>query len=63
MTDQPKERLLLPAEVAHLFRVHPRTVKRWADEGRLEYIRTPGGTRRYLASRVNALLAARREKQ
>ena len=36
---------LTPAEVADLFRVNPKTVGRWAKEGRLPYVTTPGGRR------------------
>ena len=27
--------------------VHPATMRRWADKGRISYVRTPGGHRRY----------------
>jgi excisionase family DNA binding protein len=49
--------LLTPGEVAALFSVDPRTVTRWAAAGRLPYIRTPGGHRRYREDHVRALLA------
>ncbi|MDP9341276.1 MAG: helix-turn-helix domain-containing protein [Actinomycetota bacterium] len=35
--------VLSSREVALLFRVCPATVRRWADTGRLEAMRTPGG--------------------
>lgn len=50
------ERLLTPGEVAQIFRVDPKTVTRWANAGKLRYIRTPGGHHRYLESAVQALL-------
>ena len=50
------ERLLTPAEVAQLFRVHPKTVSRWVQAGKLSAVRTLGGHRRYRASEVYALL-------
>ena len=50
------ERLLTPAEVAQLFRVHPKTVSRWASAGKLSAVRTLVGHRRYRASEVYALL-------
>ncbi|MGH3305685.1 MAG: BldC family transcriptional regulator [Streptosporangiaceae bacterium] len=50
------ERLLTPAEVASMFRVDPKTVTRWARDGRLTAVRTLGGHRRYLESQVLALL-------
>nr|WP_170141139.1 BldC family transcriptional regulator [Allonocardiopsis opalescens] len=43
-------------EVAHLFRVHPKTVSSWARQGKLTYIRTLGGHRRYTADDVHHLL-------
>jgi len=54
------ERLLTPAEVASMFRVDPKTVTRWARDGRLTAVRTLGGHRRYLESQVLALLRAAR---
>ena len=50
------EELLTPAEVAKLFRVDPKTVTRWAKSGKLTFIRTLGGHRRYRASEVRSLL-------
>ena len=49
--------LLTPGEVAALFRVDPKTVTRWAQDGRLTCIRTLGGHRRFRASEVHALLS------
>ncbi len=53
---QDHERLLTPAEVANLFRVHPKTVSRWVQSGKLSAVRTLGGHRRYRANEVYALL-------
>lgn len=50
------DRLLTPREVAAMFRVDPKTVTRWAQAGKLQYVRTLGGHRRYRASDVEALL-------
>jgi excisionase family DNA binding protein len=50
------ETLLTPAEVAAKFKVDPKTVTRWAKNGKLSSIRTLGGHRRYKASEVEALL-------
>ncbi len=49
--------LLTPGEVATLFGVGLSTVQRWADAGTLEFIRTPGGHRRYKRASVEARLA------
>ena len=48
--------LLYPAEVAAMFRVDVKTVTRWADDGRISIVRTPGGHRRYLKDEIIALL-------
>lgn len=50
------ERLLMSGEVADLFRVDPKTVTRWAATGRLVFVRTPGGRRRYRETDIKALL-------
>ncbi|WP_295692610.1 BldC family transcriptional regulator [Lapillicoccus sp.] len=52
------EQLLTPAEVASRFHVDPKTVTRWATEGKLTARRTLGGHRRYLDSEVTRLLDA-----
>ena len=49
-------RLLTPAEVAAMFRVDPKTVTRWAKDGKLTSVRTLGGHRRYPEAEVRALL-------
>jgi excisionase family DNA binding protein len=51
------DRLLTPAEVAGLLRVDPKTVTRWADQGRFHSIRTLGGHRRYSEVEIMAFLA------
>jgi excisionase family DNA binding protein len=53
---QPESRLLTPAEVAALFRVDPKTVTRWAQQGKLRSIRTLGGHRRYREAEIQAFL-------
>jgi excisionase family DNA binding protein len=50
------DELLRPREVAELFGVRPTTIARWAREGRLTPLRTPGGHRRYTRSGIRALL-------
>src|SRR6266536_2965592 len=39
--------VLRPAEVAELYDVTPRTIRRWADAGMLPVLRTVGGQRRF----------------
>lgn len=49
--------LLTTSEVAVLFRVHPKTVTRWAEAGRLNHVRTLGGHRRFQREEIENLLA------
>lgn len=49
---------LTPAEVGTLFRVDVKTVGRWAKQGLIAHIRTPGGHRRYPKAEVQARLRA-----
>ena len=51
-------RFLSRREVAALFNVSPHTVYRWAREGRLPYLLTPGGRRRYPRDAVERLAAS-----
>lgn len=50
-----EEKYLLAAQVARLLHVSPKTVSRWAGEGKLPYSRTLGGHRRFQASAIRAL--------
>jgi excisionase family DNA binding protein len=49
-------RLLRLNEVADMFRVAPKTVTKWAREGKLASVRTVGGHRRYPEADVRELL-------
>lgn len=53
---EQKDRLLTPGEVAQEFRVDPKTVARWAKSGKIPYLRTAGGHRRFRESDVKAIL-------
>jgi len=48
---------LTPGQAARVLGVSPRTVSRWADEGRLTHIVTLGGHRRFLREDVEDLEA------
>lgn len=48
---------LKTADAAELAGVGTSTIKRWADEGRLRCMRTPGGHRRYRREDLDAILA------
>jgi excisionase family DNA binding protein len=50
------QEIMTPAEVARLFRVDPKTVTRWAKQGRFGSFRTPGGHRRFRRTEVMAAL-------
>jgi excisionase family DNA binding protein len=43
------------AEVADILHVSPKTVSRWAKEGKLPFLRTLGGHRRYPAMEIRQL--------
>jgi excisionase family DNA binding protein len=49
-------RYLHPAEVADLLHVSPKTVSRWAKDGKLPFLRTLGGHRRYPAVEIHQLV-------
>ena len=43
------------AEVADILHVSPKTVSRWAKEGKLPFLKTLGGHRRYPATEIRQL--------
>lgn len=47
-------------EAADVLGVHPSTVRKWADEGKLPVRRTPGGHRRFLRTEIELWSAAQR---
>jgi len=53
---------LIPAEVASLFRVNPKTVTRWMTDGRIAAELTPGGHRRFAPEDVRVLLVKKYQK-
>ena len=48
---------LKTAEVADILHVSPKTVTRWAKDGKLPHSRTLGGHRRFRASEIRRFLA------
>lgn len=50
------DELLMPGEVAKMLGVTPKTVNRWANDGKLPSVKTPGGHHRYRLSVVKAIL-------
>ena len=47
--------LMTPGEVAVILHVDANTLARWADLGKIQAVRTPGGHRRYVAAEVHEL--------
>ena len=56
---QGDDRLLTPGEVADLFGASPDTVGQWASKGKIGYVLTPGGQRRYFEKEVRAMTGQR----
>jgi excisionase family DNA binding protein len=48
---------LRTTEVADILHVSPKTVSRWAKEGKLPFLKTLGGHRRYPAAEIRPLAA------
>ena len=53
---QDTKEFLTPGEVARLLHVSPKTVNRWANEGRIACIVTLGGHRRFARAEVDAAI-------
>lgn len=54
---QPVEPFIGTSKVAALCGVSLSTVARWADEGRIPHLTTPGGWRKFRKSDVDAFIA------
>jgi excisionase family DNA binding protein len=52
----PGERFLRTSDVAKMLHVSPKTVSRWAKEGRLPHLSTLGGHRRFPATEIERLM-------
>jgi excisionase family DNA binding protein len=59
-TQEP--RYLRAAEVAAILYVSPKTVSRWARQGKLPFMQTLGGHRRYPAAKIRELAEELREE-
>ena len=53
---------LRTAEVADILHVSPKTVSRWAKEGKLPFLKTLGGLRRYPEAKIRELANELREE-
>ncbi len=47
--------IMTPREAAALFKVNPKTLTRWADEGKVPCFKTLGGHRRFYRADIEAL--------
>jgi len=56
---QEETRWLTLTEAAEAMRVHPTTLRRWADSGQIPVFLTPGGHRRFAASDVQHMAVRR----
>lgn len=52
----PSEKFLRTSDVARMLHVSPKTVSRWAKEGRIPHLSTLGGHRRFPASEIERLM-------
>jgi excisionase family DNA binding protein len=53
---ESSRQFLTRSDVARLFEVSPATVARWTREGKLPFVLTPGGQRRYVRDQIIALM-------
>ena len=53
---------LRPAEVADLLSVSPKTVSRWAKDGKLPFMKTLGGHRRFPEAEIRELVDVLRQE-
>jgi excisionase family DNA binding protein len=58
--DSPQDWLSL-SQAAEQLGVHPTTLRRWADEGHIQYLLTPGGHRRFARADVEAFAQQSRQ--
>jgi excisionase family DNA binding protein len=58
--DAEPRKILMPGEVAALFRVDPKTITRWAMDGKLPHFRTLGNQRRFYEDEMQAILEENR---
>ncbi len=54
---EPETEYLTPGQAARILHVSPKTVDRWANQGRVPCIVTLGGHRRFPADAIRAVVA------
>lgn len=57
------EEFMTPGQVAEAFGVCGKTVTRWANAGKLKFMRTPGNHRRFYRKHVETMLNDRKRTQ
>jgi excisionase family DNA binding protein len=62
LSQEPMTPLMTEREVADLFRVHTRTVRRWSVAGKLDAIRV-GGVTRYSADSIADLISPHNDER
>lgn len=50
-------------QAADLLGIHPTTLRRWADKGKIPFMRTPGGHRRFSKEDLDAFAAAQSQRR
>ena len=55
MGEEPQVSYLTPSQAARILHVSPKTVDRWADQGRIPCVVTLGGHRRFLREDILAV--------
>jgi excisionase family DNA binding protein len=61
LTSSPTPRWLTLSQAAQFLGVHATTLRRWADDGEIRCLRTPGGHRRFLDEDLHGFVAAQLE--
>lgn len=60
--ERDADEFLGPARAAHMLHVSPKTINRWANEGRIPCVVTLGGHRRFKRSDVDTVLQGMTER-
>ena len=60
---QSQDEFLGPYDASKIAQVSPQTVRTWADQGKLNVIRTAGGMRLFKRSEVEALAQKRKTEE
>lgn len=61
-SETSKENWLSLGQAAGQLGIHPTTLRRWADQGEIPFLLTPGGHRRFAATDLDAFAALHRQR-